>query len=220
MEFSIAEVYRATCLDVDYFWQRWIEMHSYDELFEILQGGGEELLGAVSDEEARIIVDVLAHTPEPWVEANCMGILMYVRPGLHRFIERWTGSSFQKIRQVQENKVVCPTTSKMVDEFLSMAELLPSYSRPFIHYSKDREWAGRYKSGDVLKLSSFMGCAAEGSSFVHAKVPRVYFKSSSQVRYLGSLTTTPPEREVIVMPGSEFKVLHTDGVAIHVCDLD
>lgn len=107
----------------------------------------------------------------------------------------------------------------MVDDFLRVAELLPGYSRSFIHYSKDRKWVERYKAGDILKLSSFMGCAAERSDFVHAKVPRVYFEPSSQVRYLGSLITTPPEREVIVMPGSEFKVLHSDGVAIHVCDL-
>jgi hypothetical protein len=195
-------------------------MYSYDDLFEILQDGGEELLGAVSDEEARIIVDVLVHAPKPWVEVNCMGILMFVRPSLHKFIERWTGSSFEKIRRVQENKTVCLATSKIVDEFLGVADLLPRYSKSFIHYSKDRKWVEKYRVGDVLSLSSFMGCAAEGSSFVHAKLPRIYFQPSRQVRYLGSLTTTPPEREVIVMPGSEFEVLHSDGVAIHVCDLD
>lgn len=49
-------------------------MYRYDDSFETLRSGGGALLGAVSDEEARIIVDVLAHTPKPWVEVNCMGI--------------------------------------------------------------------------------------------------------------------------------------------------
>lgn len=57
-------------------------MYSYDDLFETLRSGGGALLGAVSDEEARIIVDVLAHTPKPWVEVNCMGIFEVRSPWL------------------------------------------------------------------------------------------------------------------------------------------
>ena len=193
--------------------------NAYSEIWDVYNSeGGEELLGLTSEEQARQITHVLAHTDEPGREVNCMGLLECVRPRLHEFIRRWTGSEFSDIRAVQEGRLVCAELYKLIEGFMQDVHFLPAYAGRFCHYSKDFSWARRYNVGDILELKSFMGCASEGSDFVHASDPKIFFTPSSQVCYLGSLTTTPPEREVLILPGSTFKILRNEGGAIYVCD--
>lgn len=193
--------------------------NSYSEVWDFYHSdGGEEKLGLTSEEQAREIIHVLVHADEPWREVNCMGLLECVRPRLHEFIRRWTSGESPDIRAVQEGRGGSTDLYTLVDGFMHDLHLLPTFSDRFKHYSKDGSWAHRYSVGEVLEIQSFMGCAAEGSGFVHATHPRIFFAPSKQICYLGSLTTTPPEREVLVLPGSTFKVLHNEGGAIYVSD--
>lgn len=192
---------------------------SLDELWKLYkQEGGYAALRDTSDKEAEQIIRVLAHEQEVGKENWCMGILEYVRPDLYEFIACWTGGGYEDIRHAQEGDDMPKKLEALISKFLKAMHLLPMISEKFVHYSKDVCWAKRYKVGDTFTLNSFMGCAVNGSEFAHASVPRIFFLPSRQARYLGALTTTPPEREVLVMPGATFKVLHAEGGAIYVGD--
>ncbi|MGN2466959.1 hypothetical protein ACTAB1_18415 [Pseudomonas fragariae (ex Marin et al. 2024)] len=192
---------------------------SVDELWGLYnQEGGAEVLGDTSDQEAEIIIRVLVHEQREGKENWCMGILEYVRPALHDFIASWTGGDYEDIRHAQESGAMPKKLEELISNFFEVVHLLPIILDEFVHYSKDVGWAKRYQVGDTFTLNSFMGCAAKGSKFVHASDPRIFFLPSQQARYLGALTTTPPEREVLIMPGATFKVLHMEGGAIYVGD--
>lgn len=193
---------------------------SLDELWGLYnQDDGAAILGGTSDKQAEQIIRVLAHEQEVGKENWCMGILECVRPDLHEFIACWTGGGYEDIRHAQESGSMPKKLETLISKYLSAMHLLPEASIGFAHYSKDSSWSKRYAVGDTFSLRSFMGCAVEGSEFVHARVPRIFFLPSQQARYLGALTSNPPEREVLVMPGAKFKVLHVEGGAIYVSDV-
>lgn len=192
---------------------------SLDELWKIYnKEDGGATLRRTSDQEAQQIIRVLAHEREVGKENWCMGVLECVRPELHEFIACWTGGGYEDIRHAQEFGNAPKKIENLISMFLKNMHLLPAVLEGFVHYSKDASWSKRYNVGDTFSLRSFMGCAAEGSDFVHASVPKIFFQASRQARFLGALTTTPPEREVLVMPGATFKVLHIEGGALFVGD--
>lgn len=171
---------------------------SLDELWKLYkQEEGCLILSKTFDQDAERIIRVLASEQEEGKENWCMGILEYVRPDLHKFIKYWTGGGYEDIHHAQESRDIPEALEVLISKFLKGMQPLPEVSEEFTHYSKGNGWAKRYKVGGTFTLNSFMGCAAKGSEFVHADVPGIIFLPSQQARYLGALTTTPPEREVL-----------------------
>lgn len=149
---------------------------SLDELWGLYnQDDGAVILGGTSEKQAEQIIRVLAHEQEVGKENWCMGILECVRPDLHEFIACWTGGGYEDIRHAQESGSMPKKLETLISKYLSAMHLLPEASIGFVHYSKDSSWSKRYAVGDTFSLRSFMGCAVEGSEFVHARVPRIFF---------------------------------------------
>jgi len=167
----------------------------------------EELLSPLanlSDADAKTLIEELTRQ-RPGLENQSLGILGYLRPKLHRLIDIWTGGDYVDIREGQENNTLDEETRQRISDFFQDWDFLPLPDRDFIHYSKDDSW-NNLEVGEIIELTSFMGCAPHDWPH-HSNGPaRLLFRPSTQARYLGALTREQKEREVLIQPRSQFIV--------------
>lgn len=135
-----------------------------------------------------------------------LALLRELEPTFADALERWSGSSYEEIRRrIERGEAALDVYAKaMVDKF----DLLPLWSGPVTHVSKDSGWLTRLQKGN-FRLPSFMSCCAEGytHAYVHEPSAVLRFTALRTARLLGALTTESLEKEVLLPPGALFRVV-------------
>jgi hypothetical protein len=138
-----------------------------------------------------------------------LAMLEAIEPRLSRGLHAWTAKDFGAIRKAQEQGALHVGT--IAQDLADTIELLPKWNDSATHVSKDSTWFERLSAG-YLELRSFMGCCAPGYNFAYVSHPRarLAFTGLKSARLIGALTRENLEREVVLLPGSRFRVSTVD----------